>query len=128
MAVLISLALATFQAMLSLRAGVLPPEVTDTDGDGIADGFYRPNDVMDQILWSQPAASLLIGSPAVQLVRWSQRDFPATLPGGVRDSAPLMRPLIITVPPEILVYEAEAAGRWATGHYDDTDPDNLSAH
>ncbi|KPF58782.1 nitrous oxide reductase family maturation protein NosD [Rhizobium sp. AAP116] len=100
----------------------------DLNGDGIADGFFRPNDVMDQILWSQPAASLLIGSPAVQLVRWSQRDFPATLPGGVRDSAPLMRPLIITVPPEILVYEAEAAGRWATGHYDDTDPDNLSAH
>lgn len=100
----------------------------DLNGDGIADGFFRPNDVMDQILWSQPAASLLIGSPAVQLLRWSQRDFPATLPGGVRDSAPLMRPLTITVPPEILVYEAEAAGRWATGHYDDTDPDNLSAH
>ncbi|WP_165222161.1 nitrous oxide reductase family maturation protein NosD [Affinirhizobium pseudoryzae] len=100
----------------------------DLNGDGIADGFFRPNDVMDQILWSQPAASLLIGSPAVQLVRWSQRDFPATLPGGVRDSAPLMRPLTITVPPEILGYEAEAAGRWATGHYDDTDPDNLSAH
>lgn len=100
----------------------------DLNGDGIADSFYRPNDVMDQILWSQPAASLLIGSPAVQLVRWSQRDFPATLPGGVRDSAPLMRPLTIAITPEILGYEAEAAGRWATGHYDDTDPDNLSAH
>jgi nitrous oxidase accessory protein len=100
----------------------------DLNGDGIADSFYRPNDVMDQILWSQPAASLLIGSPAVQLVRWSQRDFPATLPGGVRDSAPLMRPLTMTVPPEILGYEAEAAGRWAEGHDDDTDPDNLSAH
>ena len=49
----------------------------DLNGDGIADSFYRPNDLMDQILWSQPAASLLIGSPAVQLVRWSQRDFPA---------------------------------------------------
>lgn len=100
----------------------------DLNGDGIADSFYRPNDVMDQILWSQPAASLLIGSPAVQLVRWSQRDFPATLPGGVRDSAPLMRPLTIAVPEDILAYEAEAAGRWATGNYDDTDTDNLSAH
>lgn len=100
----------------------------DLDGNGVADSFYRPNDVMDQILWSQPAASLLIGSPAVQLVRWSQRDFPATLPGGVRDSAPLMRSLTITVPEDILAYETEAAGRWATGHYDDTDPDNLSAH
>ncbi|WPE19259.1 nitrous oxide reductase family maturation protein NosD [Shinella zoogloeoides] len=100
----------------------------DLNGDGIADSFYRPNDLMDQILWSQPAASLLIGSPAVQLVRWSQRDFPATLPGGVRDSAPLMRPLTISVPPDILGYEAEAAGRWAEGSYDDTDPDNLPAH
>lgn len=100
----------------------------DLNGDGIADGFYRPNDLMDQILWSQPAASLLTGSPAVQIVRWSQRDFPATLPGGVRDSAPLMRALTIPVPPEILGQEAEAAGRWTEGNYDDTDPDNLSAH
>lgn len=100
----------------------------DLNGDGIADSFYRPNDLMDQILWSQPAASLLIGSPAVQLVRWSQRDFPATLPGGVRDSAPLMRPLTIPVPPDVLAYEAEVAGRWAEGNYDDTDTDNLSAH
>ncbi|OOG69675.1 nitrous oxide reductase family maturation protein NosD [Sinorhizobium sp. A49] len=100
----------------------------DLNGDGIADSFYRPNDLVDQILWSQPAASLLIGSPAVQIVRWSQRDFPATLPGGVRDSVPLMRPLTIPVPLEILAYEAEAAGRWTEGNYDDTDADNLSAH
>ncbi|RDL46490.1 hypothetical protein BLJAPNOD_06684 [Ensifer sp. M14] len=100
----------------------------DLNGDGIADSFYRPNDLVDQILWSQPAASLLIGSPAVQIVRWSQRDFPATLPGGVRDSVPLMRPLTIPVPHEILAYEAEAAGRWTEGNYDDTDADNLSAH
>lgn len=100
----------------------------DLNGDGIADSFYRPNDLMDQILWSQPAASLLTGSPAVQIVRWSQRDFPATLPGGVRDSAPLMRPLTIPVPLEILAYEAEAAGRWTEGNYDDTDADNLRAH
>jgi nitrous oxidase accessory protein len=100
----------------------------DLNGDGIADSFYRPNDLMDQILWSQPAARLLIGSPAVQLVRWSQRDFPATLPGGVRDSAPLMQPLTISVPPEILAYEAEVAGRWTEGNYDDADPDDLTAH
>ncbi|MGT2445110.1 nitrous oxide reductase family maturation protein NosD (plasmid) [Ensifer adhaerens] len=100
----------------------------DLNGDDIADSFYRPNDLMDQILWSQPAASLLTGSPAVQIVRWSQRDFPATLPGGVRDSAPLMRPLTIPVPLEILAYEAEAAGRWTEGNYDDTDVDNLQAH
>nr|WP_264319389.1 nitrous oxide reductase family maturation protein NosD [Rhizobium terrae] len=100
----------------------------DLNGDGVADSFYRPNDLMDQILWSQPAAGLLIGSPAVQLVRWSQRDFPATLPGGVRDSAPLMHPLTMSVPPEILAYEAEAANRWTEGNHDDADSDDLSSH
>ncbi len=100
----------------------------DLNGDGLADSFYRPNDLMDQILWSQPAAGLLIGSPAVQLVRWSQRDFPATFPGGVRDSAPLMQPLTIAVPPEILAFEGEVAGRWTKGNHDDLDLDDFSAH
>nr|WP_245440592.1 nitrous oxide reductase family maturation protein NosD [Neorhizobium sp. T25_13] len=100
----------------------------DLNGDGVADSFYRPNDLMDQILWSQPAAGLLTGSPAVQLVRWSQRDFPATLPGGVRDSAPLMHSLTISVRPEILAYEAEAANRWTEGNHDDADSDDLSSH
>lgn len=44
----------------------------DLNGGGIADGVFRPNDLMDHILWSQPAARLLTGSPAVQLIRWSQ--------------------------------------------------------
>lgn len=100
----------------------------DLNGDGIADNFYRPNDLMDQILWSQPAASLLMGSPAVQLVRWSQRDFPATLPGGVRDSAPLMKPLTLSVPPAISALEADVAGRWTEGNTDDTTTDDLAAH
>ncbi len=100
----------------------------DLNGDGIADSFYRPNDLMDQILWSQPAAALLTGSPAVQLIRWSQQSFPATLPGGVRDSAPLMRPLTIPVAPEIQTLEAEVQGRWAQGHTDDLDPSDLATH
>ncbi len=62
----------------------------DVDGNGIADAPYRPNDSMDHVLWTQPAAKLLLGSPAVQLVRWSQSAFPALLPGGVIDSNPLM--------------------------------------
>jgi len=69
----------------------------DLDGDGIADRPYRPNDVMDQILWTLPAAKALINSPAVQVVRWAQARFPALHPGGVIDSAPLMRP--VRVPP-----------------------------
>src|SRR6056297_1047776 len=51
----------------------------DLDGDGIADSPFRPNDLMDHILWSQPAAALLLGAPAVQFIRWSQASFPATL-------------------------------------------------
>jgi nitrous oxidase accessory protein len=70
----------------------------DVDGDGIADTPYRPNDSMDHILWTQPAAKLLLGAPAVQLVRWSQSAFPALLPGGVLDSAALMRPPPVTGP------------------------------
>jgi nitrous oxidase accessory protein len=100
----------------------------DLNGDGIADGVFRPNDLMDHILWSQPAAALLTGAPAVQLIRWSQASFPATLPGGVTDSYPLMAPLDIPVPAEILAFEAEAAGRWAKGDYNDIDPENLVTH
>jgi nitrous oxidase accessory protein len=70
----------------------------DVNGDGVADTPYRPNDSMDHILWSQPAAKLLLGSPAVQLVRWSQSAFPALLPGGVVDSFPQLRPVEIGVP------------------------------
>mgnify|MGYP000084724544 FL=1 len=65
----------------------------DVDGNGIADTPYRPNDSMDHVLWTQPAAKMLLGSPAVQLVRWSQAAFPALLPGGVMDSHALMAPV-----------------------------------
>ena len=64
----------------------------DLDGDGIADRPYRPNGVMDQILWAYPQAKILANSPAVELIRWAQARFPAIRPGGVIDSAPLMRP------------------------------------
>ncbi len=70
----------------------------DINGDGIADTPYRPNDRMDHILWTQPAAKLLLGAPAVQLVRWSQSAFPALLPGGVFDSRPMMQPVEIEIP------------------------------
>lgn len=70
----------------------------DLDGNGIADVPYRPNDSMDHVLWSQPSAKLLLGAPAVQLVRWAQSEFPALLPGGVIDAGPLMRPVEIAIP------------------------------
>src|SRR5690606_7583815 len=62
----------------------------DLDGDGIGDTAYRPNDIIDQVLWRAPGARLLLNSPAVSIVRWAQSQFPAILPGGVLDSAPLM--------------------------------------
>jgi len=64
----------------------------DLNGDGIADEPYRPNDILDQIVWRYPAAKLLLNSPAAQVVRWSQSQFPGLHPGGVVDTAPLMRP------------------------------------
>lgn len=99
----------------------------DLDGDGIADGAFRPNDLMDHILWSQPSAKLLLGSPAVQLVRWSQSAFPATLPGGVVDSAPLMVAPEIAVPAEIAALEGEALAR-AGDRQEMSDADLLSGH
>jgi nitrous oxidase accessory protein len=64
----------------------------DLNGDGIADSAYRPNDVMDEVLWTLPQAKLLLNSPAVDTIRWAQARFPALYPGGVVDSAPLMQP------------------------------------
>jgi nitrous oxidase accessory protein len=70
----------------------------DLDGDGIADAAYRPNDLVDEVLWTAPSAKVLINSPAVQVIRWAQAQFPALYPGGVVDSAPLMAPPAIAVP------------------------------
>lgn len=62
----------------------------DLNGDGIGDTAYRPNGIIDQVIWRAPSARLLLNSPAVSIVRWAQTQFPAILPGGVMDSAPLM--------------------------------------
>lgn len=64
----------------------------DLNGDGIADTAYRPNDVVDRVLWIAPQAKVLINSPAVQVLRWAQAQFPALYPGGVVDSHPLIAP------------------------------------
>ena len=83
---------------------------------------------MDHVLWSQPAAALLTGSPVVQLVRYSQSSFPATLPGGVVDSFPLMRPPVIPVAPEIETAAAAAQAARAAQGQDDEQFDPLTAH
>ena len=64
----------------------------DLNGDGLADSVYRPNDMVDKVMWTAPQARMLMTSPAVQILRFAQSRFPAVLPGGVVDSAPLMFP------------------------------------
>lgn len=63
----------------------------DIDDNGIADQPYRPNDLVDQIVWRHPLAKLLLNSPSVQLLKWAQAEFPGLHPGGVTDSSPLMK-------------------------------------
>jgi nitrous oxidase accessory protein len=70
----------------------------DLNGDGLADTAYKPNDLIDEVLWLNPSAKILLNSPAVQVVRWAQAQFPAIQPGGVIDSAPLMKPPVIAEP------------------------------
>lgn len=96
----------------------------DLNRDGVADSVFRPNDLMDHILWSQPAARLLLGSPAVQLIRHAQADFPATLPGGVLDSVPRLHPVDIPVPDDLARLEAQALDLFhnGPGFDDNTDP------
>ena len=100
----------------------------DLDGDGIADSRLSPNDLMEHLLWSQPAAALLLGSPAVQLIRWSQANFPAILPGGVVDSFPLTVPLVIEVPEDLALIESQTRPAWLDESPDDDDSDSLDGH
>ena len=74
----------------------------DLNGDGIADAPYKPNGLLDQVLWRHPLSKLLLNSPAMRVLRWSQEQFPALYPGGVIDSAPLMRPPPTLASPDIL--------------------------
>ena len=102
--------------------------VFDLNGDGIADSPFRPNDLMDRILWSQPAAGALIGSPAVQLIRWAQSSFPATMPGGVVDSYPLIAAPDAAIPETVAAMAAEAQPKWLQEGYNDAAIDPLTAH
>jgi nitrous oxidase accessory protein len=64
----------------------------DLNGDGIADTAYRPNTLVDWVLWKYPLAKLLASSPAMQTLRYVQEQFPTLYPGGAADSFPLMSP------------------------------------
>ncbi len=62
----------------------------DMDDDGIGDTQYEPNDGVDKLLWKYPAVKVLLNSPAVETLRWVQRQFPVLKSPGVFDSAPLI--------------------------------------
>lgn len=64
----------------------------DLKGSGLAATAYRPNSVMDRLVWRYPLAKLLMSSPVMEALRVAQSQFPALMPGGVIDSHPLMSP------------------------------------
>ncbi len=64
----------------------------DMNADGLGDKPYEPNDAVDILLWKYPMARVLMSSPAIETLRWAQRQFPVFKPQGVRDSYPLMQP------------------------------------
>lgn len=70
----------------------------DLGGDGLADTAYRPNSVMDRIMWRYPLAKMLMSSPVMEALKVAQGRFPALMPGGVVDSHPLMAPPPAAVP------------------------------
>lgn len=63
----------------------------DMDADGIGDTQYEPTDGVDRLLWKFPAAKVLLNSPAVETIRWVQRQFPVLKAQGVVDTHPLMQ-------------------------------------
>lgn len=63
----------------------------DMNADGIGDKPYEPNDAVDKLLWRYPMARVLMSSPAIETLRWVQKQFPVFKPQGVQDSYPLMQ-------------------------------------
>lgn len=63
----------------------------DRNNDGIGDEAFEPNDGIDKLLWKYPTANLLINSPAIQTLRWVQKEFPVLKSPGIKDSFPLMK-------------------------------------
>ena len=64
----------------------------DLDGNSIADAAYRPNTLVDWVLWKYPLSKLLVSSPAFQTLRFVQEQLPTLYPGGAIDSFPMMAP------------------------------------
>ncbi len=63
----------------------------DRNNDGVGDEPFEPNDGIDKVLWKYPTANILINSPALQTLRWVQKEFPVLKSPGIKDSFPLMQ-------------------------------------
>lgn len=63
----------------------------DRNSDNIGDEVFEPNDGIDKVLWKYPAANVLFNSPAIQTLRWVQKEFPVLKSPGITDSFPLMK-------------------------------------
>ena len=63
----------------------------DRDGDGRGDLPYEANDLVDRLQWRHPGLGLLLGSPAVQLLRLLGQQFPLLRAPSVVDPQPAMQ-------------------------------------
>ncbi|MCL1077927.1 nitrous oxide reductase family maturation protein NosD [Parashewanella spongiae] len=66
----------------------------DLNNDNQGDAPFEPNDGIDKLVWQYPEAKMLLDSPAVLILRWIQGQFPVLKPAGVKDSHPLMQPIM----------------------------------
>lgn len=65
----------------------------DTDNDGVGDIPHVGNTLTERLTYTYPVAKLLLNSPAVQVLRTIESEFPVVRPPGVVDNYPLMRPV-----------------------------------
>jgi len=88
----------------------------DMDSNGMGDEPYEPNDSMDQMLWKYPLARVLVNAPAVELLRWVQREFPVFRAQGVKDSYPLMTsPVPLDIDVKFMATKERSAVEFALG-------------
>lgn len=64
----------------------------DRDADGRGDVPYEANDLIDRLQYRYPVMGLLLGSPAVQVLRTVGQQFPVLRAPSVVDAAPRMHP------------------------------------
>jgi nitrous oxidase accessory protein len=64
----------------------------DRDGDGRGDIPSEAADVVDRLSWRHPVLKVLLGSPAIQALRFVSRQFPLLRAPSVVDPRPRMEP------------------------------------